>query len=92
MSNYDLKEESLEIPYLFCCGRVCEKEFKGVKYLVKSATEFVYDDYIGDVPVSHFKESGFDFVNNFDLINDTKELDFSFLNPLDCFILKNTDD
>lgn len=92
MANYDLKEESLDIPYLFRCGRVWEKEYKDVKYLVKSATEFVYNDSIGDIKVSHFKESGFDFVNNFDFINDTKELDFTWLNPEDCFILRNTDD
>ena len=92
MINYDFKEESLEIPYLYSCGRVYEKEYKDVRYLVKSATEFVYNDSIGDIEVSHFKESGFDFVNNFDFINDTKELDFTWLNKKDCFILKNTDD
>jgi len=92
MANYDLKEESLEIPYLYSCGRVCEKEFNGVKYLVKSATEFVHNDLVSDIVVSHFKESGFDFVNNFEFIESTKELDFTWINPEDCIILKNTDD
>ena len=92
MSNYDLKQERLEIPYLYNCGRVTEKEFKDVRYLVKSATEYVHNDSIGDIVVSHFKESGFDIVDNFDFINKTNELDLTWLNPKDCFILKNTKD
>ena len=93
MANYNLEEEKLEVPYLYSCGDVFEQTYGNVKYLVKSATEFVHDDYIDGVLVSHYLDSGYYFINNFELTNkDETELDLSWIDKNDCIILRDNDD
>ncbi len=41
MANYNIVEEAGQIPYLYGVGKVFEKQYDGIIYLVKSNTEYV---------------------------------------------------
>lgn len=92
MANYNLADECIQVPYIFGVGKVYERKYKDVVYLVKSNTEFARDEIIGNTPMSYFKDVGNVFVGNFHILEranqEKKVLDFTWLGKDDYVALK----
>ena len=96
MANYNLVEEAGQIPYLYGVGKVFEKQYDGIIYLVKSNTEYVREEFPCSSPSSYFVDAGNYFVSNFCfLTSDSREkktLDFTWLGKEDYVALKYNPD
>ena len=90
MKNYSFKEESNRHPYKYY-GGISEVFYKGVSYLVKHDMEYIiddYDPYIESVEQSHYEPSDYRYVDDYNILDDTDTLDFTWLSPIDFVDIK----
>ncbi len=91
MGYYNIVEEKKEHPYQYY-GKVLEEVHGDAVFLMKSALNYVIDDYdayLGSVELSHYEDLGYFKVVDFQLLQDSDVLDLTWMKKDDIFILPN---
>lgn len=77
-------------------GTVTKKEYKNKQYVLTSAQQYIiddYDEYLGNVELSHYEELGYNIVRAFDILEvdeNFDQLDFSWMDNEDIIQLEKS--